>query len=67
VDGGACAVNANAKPLPSMSGLTINGNRFGRNTRIPDCSVLSSTTTTIVAEGNVWDDTGLAVRIRRNG
>src|SRR3954452_1509683 len=67
VDGGACAVNANAKPLPSMSGLTINGNRFGRNTRIPDCSVLSSTTTTIVAEGNVWDDNGLAVRIRRNG
>jgi hypothetical protein len=67
VDGGACAVNANAKPLPSMSGLTINGNRFGRNTRIPDCSVLSSTTTTIVAESNVWDDTGLAVRIRRNG
>jgi hypothetical protein len=67
VDGGACAVNANAKPLPSMSGLTISGNRFGRNTRIPDCSVLSSTTTAIVAEGNVWDDNGLAVRIRRNG
>jgi hypothetical protein len=67
VDGGACAVNANAKPLPSMSGLTINGNRFGHGTRIPDCSVLSSRTTQIVAEGNVWDDTGSAVRIRRNG
>jgi hypothetical protein len=67
VDGGACSVNANALPRASMSGLTVNGNRFGRNTRIPDCSVLSSRTTQIVAEGNVWDDTGLAVRIRRNG
>jgi hypothetical protein len=67
VDGGACSVNANALPLPSMSGLTVSGNRFGRGTRIPDCSVLSSRTTQLVAEGNVWDDTGAAVRIRRNG
>jgi hypothetical protein len=29
--------------------------------------VLSSRTTQLVAEGNVWDDTGSAVRIRRNG
>jgi hypothetical protein len=67
VDGGACSVNANALPRPSMSGLTISGNRFGRNTRIPDCSVLSSRTTQLVAEGNTWDDSGAAVRIRRNG
>lgn len=67
VDGGACSVNASALPLPSMSGLTVSGNRFGRSTRIADCSVLSSRTTQLVAEGNVWDDTGSAVRIRRNG
>src|SRR3954469_806070 len=67
VDGGACSVNANATPRPSMSGLTVTGNRFGRTTRIADCSVLSSRTTQLVAEGNVWDDSGLAVRIRRNG
>jgi hypothetical protein len=67
VDGGACSVNANAVPRASMSGLTVSGNRFGHGTRIADCSVLSSRTTQLVAEGNVWDDTGSAVRIRRNG
>jgi hypothetical protein len=67
VDGGACSVNANALPRPSMSGLTVSDNRFGRSTRISDCSVLSSRTTQLVAEGNVWDDSGSAVRIRRNG
>jgi hypothetical protein len=67
VDGGACSVNLNAKPRASMSGLQVDRNRFGRNTRIPDCSVLSSRTTTLEADGNVWDDSGLAVRVRRNG
>jgi hypothetical protein len=67
VDGGACSVNANAAPRSSMSGLRVNNNRFGRGTRIYDCSVLSSRTTQIEAEGNVWDADGSPVRIRRNG
>jgi hypothetical protein len=66
VDGGACSVNLNPKPWPSMSGLVVSGNRFGRNTRIPDCSIIfPQATTTVVTAGNVWDDNGTPVRLRR--
>ena len=66
-DGGGCTVNLAHKKLASMTGMTVNGNRFGRATRIVDCSVLSSKMTTLVANGNVWADNGQPVRIRRNG
>lgn len=67
VDGGGCSVNLAAKPRSGMGGIAVDDNRFGRNTRIRDCAILGSTTTTFSAEGNVWDDDGTPVRVRRNG
>ncbi len=67
VDGGGCSVNLAHKKLASMTGITVNQNRFGRNTRIADCAIISGAQTNLVAEGNVWDDNGQPVRIRNGG
>lgn len=66
-DGGGCTVNLAHKPKSSMSGITVNGNRFGRNTRFEDCAILTTRRTELQAEGNVWQDDGRPVRIRRTG
>ncbi len=50
-------------------GLRVANNRFGRRTRVADCAVIMPRATGAVAStaGNVWEDTGAAVRIRTNG
>ncbi len=67
VDGGGCSVNLAHKKLASMTGITVTQNRFGRNTRIADCAIISSAATVLSASGNVWDDNGQPVRIRNGG
>lgn len=66
-DGGGCTVNLAHKDLTSMSGITINDNRFGRDTRVADCPILGSTATTFTADGNTYEDNGAPVNVRRNG
>jgi hypothetical protein len=66
-NGGGCTVNLANSPRPTLSGITVNSNRFGRNTRIADCPILGTRATTFTADGNVWDDNGQPVRVRRNG
>jgi hypothetical protein len=66
-DGGGCTVNIAEKGKGPIQGLVVSDNRFGRNTRVPDCPVIAPPTTPMIAEGNVYDDTGLPARIRRNG
>ena len=67
VDGGGCTVNLAHKKLASMSGITVSGNRFGRNTRYYDCAIIATRGTTLTASNNVWDATGTPVRIRDGG
>ncbi len=65
--GGGCTVNLAHKKLASMRGITVTRNRFGHDTRVPDCPVLASKMTTMLAAGNVYNDSGLPARIRNNG
>jgi len=65
LDGGGCTVNVAHKVLKTMTGITVSGNRFGRGTRIADCAIIASAMTDLTAAGNVWDDSGEPVRIRR--
>lgn len=63
---GGCTVNVSEKGRGPIEGLVINDNRFGRDTGVVDCPILLPATTASVATvtGSVYEDTGLAVRIR---
>ncbi len=67
VDGGGCSVNLANKGLPRMSGLSVVGNRFGRGMRFRGCAILGSRGTSFTADGNIWDDDGSPVPVRRDG
>jgi hypothetical protein len=64
VDGGGCTVNIANLPLASISGITLANNRFGRASRVPNCPMLATLKSTVAASGNVWGDTGVAVKVR---
>lgn len=61
---GGCTINIADKGKTGMTGITASGNRFGRDTRNVDCAIIRSSLVQLNATGNVWDDTGAAVRIR---
>jgi hypothetical protein len=63
-DGGGCTVNIANLPLASISGITLTNNRFGRASRVPNCPMLATLKSTVAASGNVWGDTGVAVKVR---
>lgn len=63
-DGGGCTVNINNTPLPSMSDIAVTDNRFGHDTRVPNCPIITTRQTQLTAAGNVFDDTGQAVQVR---
>ena len=67
IDGGGCSVNLAHKKLTSMTGITVTNNRFGRNQRLSDCAIISSSGTTLTHSGNVWNDNNTAVRISNGG
>jgi hypothetical protein len=62
-DGGGCTFNIAHKVEASLT-VTVQNNRFGRNTGFTNCPILESTKTTLVGTGNVWDDNGMAVPIQ---
>jgi hypothetical protein len=61
-DGGGCTFNFSHNGGASLT-VSANDNRFGRNS-FYDCPILKSTKTTLNAQGNVWDDTGMAVPVQ---
>jgi hypothetical protein len=62
LDGGNCTLNLAHKGGPTpMTGIYVNGNRFGRATQFV-CPILISTQTVLTEnKGNVWDDSGAAI------
>ncbi|GAB3680883.1 hypothetical protein [Angustibacter aerolatus] len=66
-DGGGCTVNVAEKGKGPIQGLVVSSNRFGHATAVADCPVIAPSTTPMTAVGNVYDDTNLPARIRRNG
>jgi hypothetical protein len=66
-DGGVVAtINLNSKPLPSMDFGRITNNRFGRNSQMGN-PIIMGPTTVCETVGNVYDDDGTPVPVRRNG
>jgi hypothetical protein len=64
-DGGHCTVNLVVQPRPSMTGIQVDNNRFGRDTSIANCAIFAKYTVTLTHVNDVWDDTGLPVTLRR--
>ncbi len=62
-DGGGCTFNIAHKVKASLT-VTVQNNRFGRNTGFANCPILKSTQTTLVGAGNVWDDNGMIVPVQ---
>ncbi|HEY5199926.1 MAG TPA: hypothetical protein VIJ31_03370 [Acidothermaceae bacterium] len=52
-------------PRPSMTGIQVDNNRFGRNTSIANCAIFAKYAVTLTDVNDVWDDTGLPVTLRR--
>jgi hypothetical protein len=64
-EGGDCTVNLVNMPRPSMAGIQVDNNRFGRNTRMTNCAIFAKYAVTLTDVNDVWDDTGLPVTLRR--
>jgi hypothetical protein len=64
LDGGRCTVNVAEKNRGPIQGLVLDGNVFGRSTRVYDCAVVAPTTTVITNVDNVFTD-GTPIRIRK--
>ena len=64
-DGGHCTVNLVNTPRPSMTGIQVDDNRFGRNTSTVNCAIFAKNAVTLTHVNDVWDDTGLPVTLRR--
>jgi hypothetical protein len=65
-DGGACTVNINNNPLPTMNGIVVNDNRFGHASTY-NCPIIVTRATQLTALRNIYGDTGLPVRIAYGG
>jgi hypothetical protein len=64
-EGGGCTVNLVVQPRRSMTGIQVDDNRFGRNTRVTNCAIFANYEVTLTHVNDVWDDTGLPVTVRR--
>lgn len=53
-DGGACTINVAQKSYGPIYGTVISDNKFGRNTRVASCAIISPTTTKISAARNYY-------------
>jgi hypothetical protein len=63
-DGGVCTVNIANIPLPSISGIDVSNNRFGRASQVSNCPIILAVHSQVSISGNVWDDTGKALGAR---
>lgn len=65
-DAGNVTFNIANKGLPSLAGIVITNNRFG-HAAVTHCQILYTKVTSITVSGNVFDDTGLPVKILNTG
>jgi hypothetical protein len=66
LSGGGCTVNISEKGKGPVTGLVLRDNQFARGTtRVPDCAVISPTTTVPTMQNNVWTGTTIPVTVRR--
>lgn len=63
LDGGGCTMNLSHRGQSALT-LTVRGNRFGGDSLHFHCAILKSTQTTLLGDGNVWDDTGEPVPVQ---
>ncbi|SEM83750.1 hypothetical protein [Cryobacterium luteum] len=63
-DGGACTINVAQKSYGPIHGTVIQDNKFGRNTRLLNCAVISPTTTKISTARNYYTPDSKTVAVR---
>ena len=61
-DAGNCTVNLVNMPRPSITGIRVDDNRFGRDTSIANCAIFAKYAVTLTDVNDVWDHTGLPSR-----
>lgn len=65
-NGGNQSVGLMAKPLPTLTSLTLDSNRFGRATRYSNNAIATYGAVSFQGNGNVWHDNDEPVDVRRN-
>lgn len=63
-DGGACTINIAQKSYGPIYGTVITDNKFGRNTRVANCAVISPTTTKVSTARNYYTPDSKTVSVR---
>ena len=63
-DGGWCSINVAQDDYGPVTGITVTGNVFGRNTRRDDCAIISPPSSPVELEDNRFTD-GEPIRVRR--
>jgi hypothetical protein len=64
--GGGCTVNFAEYGKGPFRYTTVSSNRFGHDTSVAKCPIISPTTTKLTAAGNVYNDTNLPAVIRKS-
>ena len=67
IDGGGCSVNLSNKGLPTMSGITVDDNLFGRHQLFTGCAAIVTRATTLSQWNNTYEDNGTAIRLTDGG
>jgi hypothetical protein len=62
-DGGACTINVAQKSYGPIYGTVITDNKFGRNTRVANCAIISPSTTKISTARNYYTPDSLTVSV----
>ncbi|MGH3354152.1 MAG: right-handed parallel beta-helix repeat-containing protein [Nocardioides sp.] len=63
--GGGCTVNIAEKGRGPVGGIEIHSNRFLSDQRIDGCAIIHPSSTKVAHSGNVWHDSGRAVKLSR--
>jgi hypothetical protein len=65
VDGGGCTLNF-AHKVEARLTVDASGNIFGHHSGYKDCAILLSSKTTLVGDGNVFEDSGQEVPVQQH-
>lgn len=63
-DGGACTINVAQKSYGPIYGTVISDNKFGRNTRLANCAIISPATTKISTARNYYTPDSKTASVR---
>jgi hypothetical protein len=63
LDGGGCTINLAEKGRGAFQGISITDNKFGRNTKVDDCAIISPSSSRPVNERNVYVPDGEVVEV----